>query len=155
MVVLDIEKAFDTINHKALLYKMIKIGFSSSLIKLMKSYLENRTFMVKVRNTKSRKAAAVAGEPQGSISGPLLFTIFVADMPTHPHTKLSIFAEDTAIRASSVNPKAASMWVQQHLELLREYFNKWKIKVNVSKCKTIQFRKRTAYFVPEIKLENQ
>lgn len=155
MVSLDIEKAFDTISHTALLYKMICLKFSPSLIKLIKSYLKERRFVVRNYKTLSSEKSVSAGVPQGSVLGPLLFTIFMYDIPMHPHTKMAMFADDTSIRASSTNAKAATRWIQEHINLLENYFKKWKVKVNPGKCEAIQFSKRVQEFNPQISFGTQ
>lgn len=100
MVFLDIQKAFDCVWHNGLIYKMIKIGISPYLIKLIASYLKNRKFQVIVSGEKSTSRNIAAGVPQGSVLGPLLFLIYLHDMPTHKRTKLTMFADDISIRCT-------------------------------------------------------
>lgn len=141
MVLLDLEKALDTVSHECLLYKMIKLGINPSLIKLIRSYLSMRTFQVSMRNVLSKPKSAPAGVPQGSVIGPLLFLIYVHDMPEHRRTNLTIFADDTSIRCTSKNHRLAAKWIQEHLDDLTQYFEKWKIRLNPQKCEAIHFTK--------------
>ena len=80
MVPIDLQKAFDTINHKILLDKLLAISFSKNTISWYESYLAERHFTIEVANRISKFANISCSVPQGSISGPLLFLIYVNDM---------------------------------------------------------------------------
>ena len=84
MIIVDLQKAFDTFNHTVLLQKMKCIGFKESAIKWFQSYLSNREFFVTLENVFSDAGLVNCGVPQGSILGPLFFLIYIY-MTYHRH----------------------------------------------------------------------
>ena len=95
VVLLDMSKAFDSINHELLLSKLRKIGVSTSAHKWFKSYLIDRSQVVKIEDTTSKALPLEFGVPQGSIHGPLLFTVYVNDLPLVPrYCQSAIYVDD-------------------------------------------------------------
>ena len=111
-VFLDIEKAFDTMWVDGLIYKLIKMKFPHYLIRIISSYLKDRSFRVKLENQLSDPTVVNDGVPQGSILGPLLFIIFMADLPTHLNTSLTVFADDTSTFSTRLSQRRAKSNVQ-------------------------------------------
>lgn len=97
MVLLDLSKAFDTVWHGALLYKLNQIGLDPGFIRLIRSYLETRKMFVHLRGSCSREYVVLAGVPQGSILGPYLFNLYINDIPQAFNCLLALFADDTAL----------------------------------------------------------
>jgi hypothetical protein len=156
LTLLDLEKAFDRVWIKGLLYKMHQAGLNINFIKLMSSYLTSRRIKVKVNNEISNEKLINAGVPQGSVLGPTLFNLYIHDMPQFAKTNLALYADDTAIYAHSFFAQAALLQNRLHLKILSGYFEKWKLKLNETKTETIIFsRKRTnnKIFTP-IKINN-
>ena len=97
MILVDLQKAFDTVDHDMLLKKLSAIGFSNVTIGWLKSYLSNRLCRANLENCYSDPSNITCGVPQGSILGPLLFLIYVNDMPQAVESNLFLYAEDSCL----------------------------------------------------------
>ena len=91
MILIDLQKAFDTIDHDILFQKLYAIGFSKHTVNWFQSYLPNRSYLVNLANSVS------CGVPQGSILGPFLFLIYVNDMSQAVKCDLFLYADDTCL----------------------------------------------------------
>lgn len=137
-VYIDISEAFDRVWHVGLLLKLSKL-LPLRLFKILESYLNGRSFLIKGPNgTKSSVRQILAGVPQGSVLGPILYTIYSSDMPLpaqrygHEHM-LSTFADDTVILASSHSLQQAIRVNQMYLSQLEKWAATWCIKINSTK----------------------
>ena len=98
MILIDIQKVFDTLDHNVLLKKMECVGFKKPVIKWFKSYFSNRKFFVSIEGVFSEEGLLTCGVPQGSILGPLLFLIYINDVPQSlSETASTLYADDTCI----------------------------------------------------------
>lgn len=140
---LDIKRAFDTVWHSGLIYKLFSYhNFPLYFISLFHSYLKNRTFTVKVGNSHSNIKTITAGVPQGTVLSPILYNLYLSDLPTYPNTKTALFADDTLIYAHSFYAEAAKRQILSHLTTLIPYYNKWKISINSSKSESLVLTKK-------------
>ena len=101
---LDFKKAFDTVDHCILLRKLEQYGIKGTAKKLFKSYLNNRKQVGVLNNVKSEQKAIQCGVPPGSNLRPLLFSIYINDLPNClEHTQALLFADDTKLTCSGVS----------------------------------------------------
>jgi hypothetical protein len=137
-VFLDISQAFDKVWHSGLLYKL-KEKLPYPFYTLLKSYLTSRLFLVKHEDEHTSLFPIQSGVPQGSVLGPVLYSLFTADLPITECTTTATYADDTAVLASHENPVTASINLQEHLNKLQSWFTKWRIKVNETKSVHVTF----------------
>ena len=101
---LDIFKAFNKVWHEGLLFKLDHIGISRNLLSLLTSFLNNRFQRVVLNGQCSNWSSVLAGVPQGSILGPLLFLIYINDLPEGLESSVRLFADDTSLFSIIYDP---------------------------------------------------
>ena len=141
MILIDLQKAFDTINHDILINKMELIGFSKETTKWFESYLSNRKFLVHIKNTTSEPGDLLCGVPQGSILGPLLFLLYVNDMPQAVECELLLYADDTCLIFQHKDITEIELVLNRNFSMLCDWFvdNKLSIHFGEDKTKSILF----------------
>ena len=141
MILIDLQKAFDTIDHKILLDKMRYLGFSQSSINWFRSYLTNRTFTVQLGVERSNPGCLTCGVPQGSILGPLLFLLYVNDMPQSVSCDLLLYADDSCLVFSDSNIDKIEAQLNKDFNSICDWFvdNKLSIHFGEDKTKSIVF----------------
>lgn len=137
IIYMDFSKAFDSVPHQRLLIKLKAYGINDKLLTWISGFLENRCQRVKVNGSYSDYNPVVSGIPQGSILGPLLFIIFINDLPECVNSLCKIFADDTKIYSSSDNQKL----LQDDLLALLDWSRKWQLKFNIDKCSILHIGK--------------
>lgn len=105
MVMLHLQKAFDTVDHGILLMKLKRVGLKSPAVNWFKSYLANRKQVCKVGEALSTIIEVTCGVPQGSMLGPLLFLIYVNDMLEAVTSKIMLYADDSTLLVSGKNTR--------------------------------------------------
>lgn len=136
-VFLDMEKAFDRVWHAGLIFKLSQTEGPRRIIKVVSSFLHNRTFRVVVEGELSSARPVAAGVPQGSCMSPVCYSLYTDDIPTTQDTTLALYADDAAYIATSLNVRHAAVKMQRVLDLLPEWLSKWRLSVNVSKTQAI------------------
>ena len=97
LVLLDFSKAFDKVSHQKLLLKLHRYGIRGPTLKWIQAFLSDRTQTVVIDNEKSATVPVTSGVPQGSVLGPILFLIYINELPDKTRSKVQLFADDTAI----------------------------------------------------------
>lgn len=132
VLALDIQSAFDTVWHDGVIHKMIRFGINPFIVKIIQRFLTNRTFVVG-KSVQSSVRRIVAGVPQGSVLGPKIFNIFLADIPTRRGIRLLQYADDILIYVIHKAPLASSKLINAYLKTLTDFYSHWKLRINVGK----------------------
>ena len=135
----DISKAFDKVCIKSLMYKLKKLRLPHIISRWIYQFLTNRTSFVKHFGALSDPFSPLAGIPQGSILGPLLFLLYVNDMPSAPFTHTSQFADDTAATSYSFKPHGAANHMQSFINSLTSWADTWKITLHPEKSSLMSY----------------
>ncbi|BET02093.1 Hypothetical protein NTJ_14912 [Nesidiocoris tenuis] len=151
-VFLDTQKAFDKAWHMGILYKT-KPLLPDSYYRLVQSYLAGRTFSVKIENALSTSRTIRSGVPQGSVWGPLLYLLYVSDVPTSPTTVSAMFADDEAILSRDRDGLVATTGLQKHLDEIALWSKKWRLVMNSSKSFNVIFTYRRNHVVSPLSLD--
>lgn len=138
---IDIKQAFDKVWHKGLLYKL-KTLLPNSFFMLLRSYLKHRKFQVKFGEDCSKLYNINASVPQGSVLGPVLFSIYTADLPQSQDVVTATYADDTACLASDIDPHNASLQLQVQLDKVDAWLQRWRLKPSVTKSTQVTFTLR-------------
>ena len=145
-VFLDVANAIDTIWINGLLYKLMILNLPSYLVQTISSYLRGRTLEASFKMATSSHRGMRAVVAQGGLISPVLFSLYVNDMPTPPHhVELALYADDTGIIATSRKPMLLVRYLESYFNDLQRWLSERRIAINVSKSTEIILeRGRTA-----------
>jgi hypothetical protein len=137
-IFLDCQKAFDTVPHMRLLFKLERqAGVGGKVLAWIRNYLTGRSQRVTVRGEKSDWRTVTSGVPQGSVLGPILFLVYVNDMFTGVESYMSMFADDAKLMRRVVTDEDCRI-LQEDLNRLQRWSEKWLLEFNTSKCKVME-----------------
>ena len=131
---LDFKKAFDSVPHLRLINKLKSHGIEGKVLHWIQNFLSNRKQRVVVGKEKSDWADVVSGIPQGSVLGPILFVIYINDLPSVISSTAKLFADDTKVY-SEIKTEADRAILQSDLQALEDWSTKWQLPFNADKCK--------------------
>ncbi|NNK28926.1 MAG: RNA-directed DNA polymerase, partial [Flavobacteriaceae bacterium] len=132
----DLKKAFDTVNHQILLDKMRYYGIDT---KWFTSYLSNRTQFTQIDSTISSKTTITCGVPQGSILGPILFLIYINDLPVASEFTSILFADDTTLLMHGKDAKSLEIRANKEIAKAAEWFKSNKLTLHAGKTMFMAF----------------
>ena len=137
-VFLDISKAFDKVWHEGLLYKLKSMGISGELYNLLENYLSGKFQRVILNGQHSSWKPILAGVPQGSILGPLLFLIYINDLPNELKSNVKLFADDTSLFTIVKDINESASILNNDLLLISKWAFNWKMLFNPDPTKPAQ-----------------
>jgi hypothetical protein len=137
LVYLDFAKAFDRVDHRLMVNKLKNFGISGTLLNWFEDYLSNRHQRVTVLGKTSHPLPVLSGVPQGSILGPLLFLLYVNDLPqATSSSSIATYADDTKCYRP-VRTLQDAQYLQNDLDGVNEWCQEWRMDVNKSKCEVL------------------
>ena len=156
IVYLDFEKAFDKVPHERLLLQLSKYGIAGEAHEWIKDYLKNRSQRVRVNGHYSTCKPVRSGVPQGSVLGPVLFLIFIADLSPMVKNFISLYADDSKLYSYLLDQQEGTHTaesIQEDINILSEWSRKMQMSFNPDKCVCIHMghrNKEYQYFLPKI-----
>ena len=141
LVILDFQKAFDKVPHLRLLRKLEYCGVKDQTHKWIENWLTTRTQRVVVDGEQSPLAEVTSGVPQGTVLGPLMFLIYINDIVLNLNSQIRLFADDALLYREIRNGDDQKI-LQEDLNTLCNWAEKWQMSFNIGKCKQLTINKR-------------
>ena len=139
IIYMDLAKAFDRVPHKRLQQKIMDAGIQGTVAKWIQHFLNDRRQKVVLRNGSSGWRNVISGVPQGSILGPILFLIYVNDMPDRLVSTAKMFADDTKVYRQIEEVNDCEI-LQRDLDELQNWSKQWLLTFNESKCVVLRIK---------------
>jgi len=140
----DFAKAFDKVKHKQLIHKLKSYSIAENVVQWITDFLTNRPQNVKVNDTLSEWLEVPSGVPQGTVLSPLLFLIYINDLPDvcDNYSKLFLFADDAKIY-SYIRNAYDSMCLQHNTNKLQQWTQNWELALNTDQCIVCRYGRNT------------
>ena len=137
LIILDFSKAFDRVPNERLLKKLRHYGIEGTTYSWIQAFLKDRTQQVLVEGETSDSIPVISGVPQGTVLGPLLFLLFINDLPDCVQSSTRLFADDCILYSRIRNQEDCRI-LQEDLNHLAEWEKKWGMAFHPDKCSTLQ-----------------
>ena len=140
---IDFAKAFDTVCHSKLIFKLQQLGISGRLLGSIESFLSGRSQKVVINGSQSKSVMLTSGVPQGSVLGPLLFIVYINDLSDiFPNNIISKYFADDAKIYTEVKSLDDIDNLQFSLDDLADWANKWQLNISIKKCFVVDVLQR-------------
>lgn len=154
VVLLDFAKAFDKVSHNKLIQKLRRYGINNSINTWIESFLTQRQQRVVCDGEISSWELVTSGVPQGSVIGPILFLVYINDLPEGLQSQVRLFADDTIIYMTVASDIDAET-LQRDLQLLEEWEDKWQMSFHPEKCNVLRVTRSKKIFAYDYILHGQ
>ena len=135
---MDISKAFDKVWHEGFIFKLQQNSISNDLLNILSDFLRNRKQRVTLNGQSSSWTNVNAGVPQGSILGPLLFLIYINDLPDGLSSNAKLFADDTSLFSVVHDINTSTIELNSDLKKINDWAFQWKMTFNPDSSKQAQ-----------------
>ena len=141
VIIMDFAKAFDKVSHWRLVTKLRNYGITGPVNRWIENFLSQRFQRVVCKGHHSEWAPVLSGVPQGSVIGPILFLVYINDLPEHVGATVRLFADDTMMYMAMTGARDAAS-LQQDLDHLAAWEEKWQMKFHPEKCSVIRITRK-------------
>ena len=158
LILLDLSKAFDKIANEKLIQKLHHYGIRGDTLKWIKAFLDNWKQAVVINGMNSDCKPVSSGVPQGSVLGPILFLVYINDLPEQVKSRVRLFADDTAMNLA-LSSHIEGQVLQNDLLSLEKWEKMWDMNFNPSKCQVLHVTRlktpiETKYFLHDTMLDS-
>ena len=133
MIIMDFAKAFDKVPHQRLLLKLARYGIRGKALRWTEAFLTQRKQRVVIDGKCSDWVDVESSVPQGTVTGPMDFLVFINDLPQNLRSSVKLFADDCTVFRKIAGPEDAGM-LQKDLDALTAWQSKWQMNFNAQKC---------------------